>query len=228
MHGASHVSSIAAVFAAASSVVRLHPMRGSKVRSASNFLRRRRARQAGGRSSRAHAYTLELAALHLQLLVAMAAVDEEVRQVEVEEVLAFIDRPSLNEDDLAKLEQLARTALAAPPSFDALAAELSKFATRPATARLVVDDLARVAAADQREDPRETRMLDAVCDALSLERMSIRIEPSMTGATSGPGRSDPAPEPRGPSIVAQRRARSAVRHALEASYRDEDERGGAS
>jgi uncharacterized tellurite resistance protein B-like protein len=203
-------------------------MRGSKLNSASKFLSRRRARQAGGGSSRANAYTFDLAALHLRLLVAMAAIDEEVRQVEVEEVLAFVDRPSLREDDLAKLEQLARPTIASPPSFDALAGELLKFAARPATARLVVEDLARVAAADQREDPRETRMLDAVCDALSLDRIAIRIEPSMTGATSGPGRSDPAPEPRGPGIVAQRRARSAVRHALEASYREKDERGTSS
>lgn len=150
----------------------------------------------------------------------MAAADDEVRQVEVEEVLGFIDKPSLGAEDLARLEELARASLQSPPSFDALLGQLSKVARKPAIARLVVDDLARVAAADSREDPRETRMLDSVCDALQLERVQIRIEQPDVSAPIGasPQRSATSAQPR---IVTQHRARTAVRKALEASYRED-------
>lgn len=193
--------------------------RGNKIRKSPGFLERRRARQGGDDSARARAYTFDLAALHLQLLVAMAGVDEEVRHVEVEAVLGFIDRASLGADDIKRLEELARSSLAAPPSLDALLGKLSKLARRPTIARLVVDDLARVAAADLREDPRETRMLELVCDTLKVSRVPIQIdEPGRARAVG----TAPAPAPqRGPRIVSQHRARVAVRKALEASYRDD-------
>jgi uncharacterized tellurite resistance protein B-like protein len=165
-------------------------------------------------------YTYELAALHLQLLFAMAAVDDEVMQVEVEEVLAFIDRASMREEDVARLEQLARASLAVPPSLDDLTDQLGRLAKRPSIARLVADDLARVAAADACEDPRETRMLAAVCDVLGVPTVEIRVEhPEPKLSTGSASRS--APTPRVPRLVTQHRARVAVRKALESSYREE-------
>ncbi len=202
-------------------------MRGSKVTRFSSFFERRRARQ-GEDGSRGRTYTLELAILHMQLLVAMAAVDEQVRHVEVEEVLAFIDRPSLRREDLERLELIAKSAIASPPSLEPLLAQLSKLASKPAVARLVVDDLAKVAAADSREDTRETELLGTVCDALGLERVPIRIDdPS---PIAGVGSSAPPARPSGARhVVVQHRARSAVRKALEASYREDARRdGGAS
>ena len=191
-------------------------MRGSKTsRRYPGFLERRRARQ-GGDSPRSRAYTFELAALHVQLLVAMAAVDEQVVTSEVDEVLAVLDRTSLDAKQVARLEQLARASLAQPPQLDALMAQLQKIAGRHAVARMVVDDLARVAAADSREDPRETRMLDEVCDALRIDRIRIPIEPASATGGASSGR---APV-RGPRLVARHRARTAVRRALEESYRD--------
>jgi hypothetical protein len=84
-----------------------------------------------------------------------------------------------------------------------------------------------VAAADSREDPRETALLDTVCDALHLERVKIHIDdpqPSGGGAVAPPARPSGARH-----VVVQHRARSAVRKALEASYREEARRdGGAS
>jgi tellurite resistance protein len=200
-------------------------MRGSKI-TKNGFLQRRRARQRDGGSARERAYTFDLAALHLRLLVAMAAVDEEVRHVEVEEVLGFIDRPSLGRDELARLEELARVSLAAPPQVESLLGELTRFARRPSIARAVVDDLARVAAADLREDPRETRMLESVCDALQLERVEIQLPeapaPNAAPTTGATGPRTPAAG--GPRLVARHRARTAVRRALEASYREDAER----
>lgn len=163
------------------------------------------------------AYTLEIASLHMRLLVAMAAVDEHVRHVEVEEVLAFIDRPSLPHEDLARLEQLTKVAIADPPQLDLLLAELSKVASKPAIARLVVDDLAQVAAADSREDPRETELLATVCGALGVELPKIVIvdpEP-----LAGAGSPQPA-APRRPRLVNPQRVRAQVRRGLEASYRE--------
>ncbi|MCB0879845.1 MAG: TerB family tellurite resistance protein [Thermoleophilia bacterium] len=202
-------------------------MRGNKTgRRFPSFLERRRSRQ-GGESARDRAYTLELASLHLQLLVAMAAVDEQVAQVEVEEVLAFIDRTSMPAEDLEQLEQLARTSLASPPNLDQLTTQLHALARRPAIARLVALDLARVAAADSREDPRETRMLTTVCEALDVPAVEIRIdEPALSpDGTQGGGddqeRVIGAPAPRAASLAARHRARVAVRKALEASYRED-------
>ena len=72
------------------------------------FFERRRARQARGDAGRS--YTFELAALHLQLLIAMAAVDDEIRSIEVDEILGFIDRTSLAHDDITRLSTGARSA----------------------------------------------------------------------------------------------------------------------
>ncbi len=190
-----------------------------------SFLERRRARQRGGDAKRA--YTFELAALHLELLVAMAAVDEEVRTIEVEEVLGFLDRARLGTDDQVKLDELARTAVAAPPDLNRLMGRLGKFAQKPALATLLVTDLSRVAAADARADPREVALLDHVCDALQVERVTIRIDaaPVGDGAGAGGGTRPPAGE-RQPRLVAQHRVRSQVRRALEQTYADRDASNG--
>lgn len=187
-----------------------------------SFLDRRRARQRGGDVKRA--YTFELAALHVELLVAMAAVDDEVRTIEVEEVLEFLDRARLGTDDQAKLDQLVRAAVAAPPDLARLTGRLDRFSSKPALARLLVSDLSRVAAADARAEPREVALLDHVCDALQIERVTIRIEPSPADAV-GTGTRPPASE-RKPRLAAQHRVRSQVRRALEQTYADRDASNG--
>lgn len=187
-----------------------------------SFLDRRRARQRGGDTRRA--YTFELAALHLELLVAMAAVDEEVRSIEVETVLGFLDRTRLGTDDQAKLDELARTAVAAPPDLARLTARLERFSGKPALATLLVADLARVAASDARADLREIALLDHVCDALQLDRVTIHIDATPSGG-AGTGARPPAAE-RQPRLVAQHRVRSQVRRALEQTYADRDASNG--
>jgi len=176
------------------------------------FFERRRARQARGDAGRS--YTFELAALHLQLLIAMAAVDDEIRSIEVDEILGFIDRTSLAHDDITRLSELARASIAAPPELRVLATQLEAFARRPALARLIVADLATVAAADSRADPREVTLLRFVCEALNLDTVPIVVPEPVSRA--GGARAPAAPRPA--RIVASHRVRTAVRTALEASY----------
>lgn len=194
-------------------------MRGSKINRAPSLLSLRRRRQAKA-EARSRAYTLELAILHVQLMAAMAAVDEQVRHSEVEEILAFIDRPSLSHDDLTQLEAAARAALASPPPLEPLLAQLHRLSSKPAVARQVAEDLARVAAADAREDHRETSLLGTICDALRVPRVPINID--SPSPLAGTGAHHPPARPSGARhVVVQMRARSAVRQALEASYRED-------
>lgn len=194
----------------------IHLMKG-KPTTRMKFLARRRARQRRGDAGRS--YTFELAALHLQLLAAMAAVDLEVRSVEVEEVGAFIDRTALPPRDIERLEELVRASLATPPQLEPLVANLSMIAKRPALANMLAADLSRVAAADARADLREIALLELVCATLQVQVPSIQI-------------AEPAPAPRSvstglaptrqPRIVVQHRVRTAVRTALESSYEASD------
>ena len=183
-----------------------------------SFMDRRRARQGRGDSGRS--YTFELAALHLELLVAMAAVDEEVRSIEVEEILSFIDRTSLAHDDLERLSELARASIAAPPQLPALVEQLEAFARRPSLARLLVADLATVAAADARADPREVTLIAFVCEALRLDVVEIAVPEAPLPAPADASRRPAAPRPA--RLVANHRVRTAVRTALEASYESRD------
>ena len=182
------------------------------LRPKAGFLQRRRARQREDMSGRT--YTFELAALHLQLLVAMAAVDDQLRSIEVEEVGAFVDRASLPPADRARLELLVRTSIDAPPQLELLLEGLSSLARRPALAQLLVSDLARVAASDDHAHPRESDLLDLVCETLQLEPVTIKVEPSVP-LTAAPERPT---GPRPARLVDQHRVRSAVRRSLETSY----------
>lgn len=186
-----------------------------------SLFERRRARRERGDANRP--YTFELAALHLELLIAMAAVDGDICAIEVDNVLGFIDRTSLVEDDRRRLEELASVGIQRPPRLDVLGRQLSSFAGRPALARRMAEDLAKVAAADKRADPREETLLRFVCDSLNVPHVPIRIigEATDVGATRVPNHASStrsAAVARAEAIAASRRVRSAVRSALEASY----------
>ncbi|MCW2921141.1 MAG: Tellurite resistance protein TerB [Thermoleophilia bacterium] len=185
-----------------------------------SFIDRRRARQGGSAAKRA--YTFELAALHLELLVAMAAVDEQVHSIEVEEVLDFLDRARLGEEDEARLEQLARAAIAAPPHLDKLIARIGAFVAKPGLATLLVADLARVAAADARADPREVALMEQVCAALNVDAVAIRVPDPDSEPDAG--RDRVIGERRAPvqGAIAQHRVRTQVRRALEQTYAERD------
>ena len=187
-----------------------------------SFIDRRRARQGGSAATRA--YTFELAALHLELLVAMAAADEQVHSIEIEEVLGFLDRARLGEEDEARLEQLARAAIASPPKLDRLIARIGGFAGKPGLATLLVADLARVAVADARADPREVALMAQVCSALDVDIVEIRIaepEADEDSANRVIGEKRSAQ-----GVVAQHRVRTQVRRALEQTYAERDAAAG--
>ncbi|MCW2959845.1 MAG: Tellurite resistance protein TerB [Thermoleophilia bacterium] len=130
-----------------------------------NFLARRRARQTAPSGS---TYAYELAALHLQLMVGMAAADEELRSVEVETLASFIDRSTLRDAELERLEELLRMLVAAPPPLEQLLEQLMQSRHRPKVAAQLVADLASVAHADDFVDPREETLLRLVCGALGV------------------------------------------------------------
>lgn len=179
----------------------------------SALLSRRRSRQGGG-GPRPREYAYDLAALHLELLVSMAAADEQLRAAEVDAVLAFVDQSSLAPDDRTRLQQHARELLRRPPALDLLLGRLAPLAARPALAARLVRDLARVATADAHTDPRERTMLDATCDALGVARMQLATSDEQQSRAAVRAARDRAAQ-----LVTQRRTRAAVREALDASYR---------
>lgn len=187
---------------------------------APSFFERRRARRADARP-RENSYTYELAVLHLQLLVAMSAADGEVDSAEVETALGFLDRTSLQRDDAARLQAVALSLIHTPPQLDALLGSLAQFASRPSLARSLVTDLARVASTDSHAHPREVALLDAVCDAVGVDRIALRVRPPEIGTCAAPGPRRPLPNV---DRVAQQRLRDGVRRALEASYADDVDR----
>jgi tellurite resistance protein len=147
----------------------------------------------------------------------MCAVDEEVRQIELEEVLGFIDRTALPPEDLAELTDHARRSIAHPPATDAVLATVAQFADSAAIARVLVHDLVLVAAADQRADARETAMLAAVCDTLNLPHVEIPV----------PGEAELHPAlVHSPELRVTRRMRAQVRRALDESYAGDDTAAG--
>lgn len=181
----------------------------------SQLLSRRRGREgtsAGGRGARGYRY--ELAVLHLELLVAMAAADGQLRSAEVDAVLGFIDRSALGPADAERLQRHARQVLQDPPDLDLLLSRLAPLARDRVLAAKLVRDLAQVATADAHTDPRECRALDAACDALGVTRQ--RLESAQEQETRAAVR---AARDRAATLVSQRRTRAAVRDALEASYR---------
>ena len=132
------------------------------------FLERRRTRQALGGS-----YGYELAALHLQLLVAMAAADHELRPCEIDELAQFIDRSHLDENDTARLDQLLRMLMGAPPEVEQLLEQLAPLRAQRKLATALVGDLERVACSDSRIDEREEALLQVVCTALGVRPRSL-------------------------------------------------------
>lgn len=181
----------------------------------SQLLGRRRGRQdsgTGGAGRRGYRY--ELAVLHLELLVAMAVADDQLRPAEVDAVLGFIDRAALASADSARLERHARHVLQHPPRLEVLLARLEPVAQDRTLAARLVRDLAQVATADAHTDLRECRALDAACDALGIARMHLQsTQEQQTRASIRAARD------RAALLGTQRRARAAVRDALDASYR---------
>jgi uncharacterized membrane protein YebE (DUF533 family) len=134
---------------------------------------RQRATSKGGE----HEY--QVAALRLQLLVAMAASDGKVQTVEVDRVAQTIDHAQLDEEHTKRLEQLLRMLLDAPPSLEQLVERITERNPKRHVAETLVRELVHVAKADDYLDDSEEALLRLVCGAL-------RLEPSTLSGGRGP------------------------------------------
>lgn len=118
-----------------------------------------------------HAY--HVAALRLQLLVAMADADAALRTAELERVARSIDDSDLHTADIERLEQLLRMLLDAPPDLDAAVARIVEGAPSGPVAEALVRELVEVARVDGHVDLREERLLRLLCGALGLEPATL-------------------------------------------------------
>lgn len=110
-----------------------------------------------------------MAALRLQLLVAMAASDGKVQPVEVDKVARVIDESRLDAESTARLEQLLKIMLDSPPSIEQVIERISEQAPRRRIAEALVRELVYVGRLDDVIDDREEELLRLVCGAFRLE-----------------------------------------------------------
>jgi hypothetical protein len=116
---------------------------------------------------------LELAQLQLELLVAMAIVDDRVHVLETDHLYAFVEHAAGTPADhqllLGRLEEL----LEEPPNIDELLDELEQHAQHASFGRAIVGQLTQVADSDNVIDHREEFLLDLVCDVFGLPPVSL-------------------------------------------------------
>lgn len=115
-----------------------------------------------------------MAALRLQLLVAMAASDGRVQPVEIDPIAATLDEPGLDVEEAERLAQLLRMLLEAPPLLADVIDRIAVYTPGRAVAEAFVRELVQLAQADDRLDKREEELLRIVCGALGLEPSSVR------------------------------------------------------
>jgi tellurite resistance protein len=132
-----------------------------------SFLSNRRARIRAQSVARG-TYDYELAALHLQLLVAMATADHELRAVEVERLAQFVGRVGVPERDRPRLEQLLCVLIDAPPKLETMLRQIIDCNEGKGVAEIFVTDLVAIAKSDDYVDHREETLLRMVCGAFGL------------------------------------------------------------
>lgn len=127
-------------------------------------------RQAG---SSAPEQQYQVAALRMQLLVAMAASDGRVLPVEVDRIARTIDDARLDPESTERLEQLLKILLDAPPTLDQVVERIVEQAPKRAVAERLVGELVYVARIDDRLEDEEEELLRLVCGALGIEPGTI-------------------------------------------------------
>lgn len=115
-----------------------------------------------------------VAVLRLQLLVAMAAVDESVRMGEVEFLHAAIDGRGVDHEHQQRLDQLLRLMLEAPPSIEEVVMRIAGRRPRRLVAEALVKELVHLAHDDGEVHVLEEEMLRLVCGALDVAPISMR------------------------------------------------------
>lgn len=110
----------------------------------------------------------ELAELQLCLIVAIAAADGRIHELELEQVDHFVDRAGTTSAEHARLSRLAQELLEDPPEFEHILHELERFADRTALGGRIVAELDHVAHADDELDYREEFYIDLVRNVFGL------------------------------------------------------------
>jgi tellurite resistance protein len=133
-------------------------------------LLRRRGSTASGTVG-AHDY--HLAALRLQLLVAMAASDGRVLPIEVDKVAGVVDESKLDAESVERLEQLLRMLLDSPPTIEQVIGRIKEQVPQRKVAEELVRELVYVGRLDDVIDDREEDMLRLVCGAFGLQPTTL-------------------------------------------------------
>ncbi len=132
----------------------------------------RRSRKAAPAPDPEHDYYV--AVLRLQLLVAMAAVDDSVRMGEVEFLHEAIDGRGIDREHQQRLDQLLRLMLEAPPSIEDVVRRIAGRRPRRVVAEALVKELVHLAHDDGEVHVLEEEMLRLVCGALDVQPISMR------------------------------------------------------
>lgn len=134
-----------------------------------NPLRRRRS------TARPHPeHDFYVAVLRLQLLVAMAAVDDRVLLGEIEFLHAAIDGRGVDAEHQRRLDQLLRMLVEAPPSVEDVIRRIAGRRPKRAVAEALVKELVHLAHDDGVVDETEEELLRLVCGALGVRPISMR------------------------------------------------------
>lgn len=119
-----------------------------------------------------HAYNV--AALRIQLLVAMAAVDDRMQMSEVELLADSVPGPPMTPEDQARLQRLLRVLLDAPPRLEDVIGRIAEHAPRRAVADQLARELVHLAGIDGTIDDREEELLRMICGAMKIEPLTMR------------------------------------------------------
>ncbi len=135
-------------------------------------LRLRRSRQTAPAPDPEHDYYV--AVLRLQLLVAMAAIDDRVCMGEVDFLHEAIDGRGVDREHQQRLDQLLRLLLDAPPSIEEVVKRIAGRRPRRVVAEALVQELVHLAHDDGQVHVLEEELLRLVCGALGVTPISMR------------------------------------------------------
>ncbi|MCW2924124.1 MAG: Tellurite resistance protein TerB [Thermoleophilia bacterium] len=113
------------------------------------------------------------AEVQLRVLVAMAAVDGRIEEVETDQIADFIDRAARSDREHRRLYALLDELLAAPPGIEALLVDLERHADARRVGARLAHELAHVAWSDHTVDHREEFLLDLVCGVFGLPPVEL-------------------------------------------------------
>ncbi|MCW2950132.1 MAG: hypothetical protein JWN41_1145, partial [Thermoleophilia bacterium] len=94
----------------------------------------------------------------------------------------FVERVKVSDEDRARLDELLRLLIDAPPELDSMLRQLVEFDQGHGVAELLVADLASIAKVDANIDHREETLLRMVCGAFGIAPRTLHAR-EMRAAT---------------------------------------------